>query len=76
MSPLNCQLFAEGRSFSIFVFSEGTVVDPWSSLLLSIFRGLGIRFESAEELSDIYPPPDGWWCSSLVLGEATALVVP
>ena len=76
MSPLSCQLFAEGRSFSIFVFSDGTVVDPWSSWLLSIFRGLGLRFESAEELSDIYPTPGGWWCSSLLLEEAMALVVP
>jgi hypothetical protein len=54
----------------------GNVVDPWSSWLLSIFRGLGLRFESAEELSDIYPTPGGWWCSSLLLEEAMALVVP
>ena len=76
MSPLNCQLFAEGRSFIIFVFSDGTTVDPLSYWLLSIFRGLGLGFASAEELSGIYPTPGGWWYSSLLLEEAMALVVP
>ena len=72
MIPVSYQLFAEGRSFSIFVFTAGSVVDNCSSWLLSIDRGLAFRFESAEEFLDIYPTLEGWCCGSLLLGEAGA----